>query len=205
MANGKTRWRAAALGLSLCGFAGLLSWWVATDSSRKSPESAAEGGQPGRGPAFAPGAVATTDPAASPPPETHSVEDAMNAWRSAIVIKNADTVVTLDRIFLDRPDIYMAALIKSAETDPEERVRAFSTRVLGKLASGACSEVFVRLLRDKSPYVRQNAAWGLEQLGNQVATRELARQAADDLHRIKRRDPSKEVRAAATAALGKMM
>ena len=52
--------------------------------------------------------------------------------------------------------------------DANERVRAFSTRVLGKFKQVELAETFERLLEDGSPFVRQNAAWALGELGAEV-------------------------------------
>ena len=89
-------------------------------------------------------------------------------------------------------------LAKSAEKDDNERVRAFSTRVLGKLKNPDEAPLYRRLLTDKSPYVRQNAAWALGELGAAGAP------ALAELQRASRSDPANDVRAAAKAALGKL-
>jgi HEAT repeat protein len=138
-----------------------------------------------------------------PPPETpemiaKQVNEAMDRWRKAIVLKDAPSVVALDLMFRGTPDRYTAALTRSAETDENERVRAFSTRVLGKFKNVAEAPVYQRLLADKSPYVRQNAAWALGELGAAAAPAVAALQTASA------RDPAKDVRAAATVALEKL-
>jgi hypothetical protein len=140
---------------------------------------------------------------APPPPETpemiaHQVEGVMGRWRSAILVKDAPTVIALDMTFRQMPDRYMVALAKSAEADDNERVRAFSTRVLGKLKSPAEATLYERLLADKSPYVRQNAAWALGELGPAAAP------AVAELQKASARDPAIDVRAAAKVALGKL-
>jgi hypothetical protein len=137
------------------------------------------------------------------PPETpemiaHQVEGVMGQWRSAILLKNAPTVIALDMTFRQMPDRYASALANSAERDENERVRAFSTRVLGKLKSPAEAPLYERLLADKSPYVRQNAAWALGELGAAAAP------AVAELQKASARDPATDVRAAAKAALGKL-
>jgi HEAT repeat protein len=137
------------------------------------------------------------------PPETpemiaQQVDGAMNRWRNAILVKDAPSVVALDLMFRGTPDRYTAALAKSAESDDNERVRAFSTRVLGKLKNAAEAPLYQRLLTDKSPFVRQNAAWALGELGSAAAP------AFAQLQRAGARDPATDVRAAANVALNKL-
>ena len=138
-----------------------------------------------------------------PPPETpemtaSQVEGAMGRWRTAILMKDAPSVIALDLTFRQLPDRYTAALAASAESDGNERVRAFSTRVLGKLKNAAEAPLYQRLLTDKSPYVRQNAAWALGELGSAAAP------AVAELQKASARDPANDVRAAAKAALAKL-
>jgi len=137
------------------------------------------------------------------PPETpemvaRQVEGAMGRWRTAIAVKDAPSVIALDLTFRQMPDRYIAALATSAESDENERVRAFSTRVLGKLKNAAEAPLYQRLLTDKSPYVRQNAAWALGELGPAAAP------AVAELQRASARDPANDVRVAAKAALAKL-
>ncbi|HXJ20076.1 MAG TPA: HEAT repeat domain-containing protein [Polyangia bacterium] len=142
-------------------------------------------------------------PQPPPPPETpeqaaHQVEDAMMRWRAAILTKDAATVIALDMDFRSRPARYREALEKSARSDENERVRAFSTRVLGKLKNAGEATLFQQLLADASPYVRQNAAWGLGELGGAGAV------AAAELRRARSKDTAEAVRLAARDALGKV-
>jgi len=161
-------------------------------------------GVPGAdGEGVAPVAAATAAAATSPVTQ-EQVDTAMSAWRTAVLVKDADTVLALDRAFTELPARYMAALIKSAETDDNERVRAFSTRVLGKLKAPALAEVFAQLLDDKSPYVRQNAAWGLGELGQRPDGREAAQRAVAELQRLGQHDAAKDVRLAASSALKRL-
>ena len=122
-------------------------------------------------------------------PTSEQLASLMKSWHAAIVTKNADTVETLDREFAARPEQFVAALMDNAQTDPEERVRSFSTRVLGKLRRPESVEVLRRLLKDSSQYVRYNAAWALGELND--------REAAPSLLRLERRDPSPMVRESA--------
>ena len=126
------------------------------------------------------------------------VEETMGRWRTAILVKDAPSVVALDLTFRQMPDRYTAALATSAESDGNERVRAFSTRVLGKLKNGVEAPLYQRLLADKSPYVRQNAAWALGELGPAAAP------AVAELQKASARNPANDVRAAAKAALAKL-
>ena len=113
----------------------------------------------------------------------------MKSWHAAIVTKNAETVETLDHEFAARPGEFVAALIENAQSDPEERVRSFSTRVLGKLRRPESLEALRQLCKDSSQYVRFNAAWALGELND--------RDAAATLRRLERHDPSSMVRQSA--------
>ena len=125
---------------------------------------------------------------------------AMAAWRQAILEKRTEQVVALDGAFALLPARYGPELVKVAETDPDERVRAFSTRVLGKMKNLELVEDFQRLLADKSPFVRQNAAWALGELAARPGGREAAGAAYDELRQAQD-DPATEVRSAATNTL----
>jgi HEAT repeat protein len=92
-------------------------------------------------------------------------------------------------------------LIDSAETDAEPRVRAFSTRVLGKFKDPSCAPAFTGLLRNPSEYVRGNAAWALGELHHASGGREAARKALKTLRRLQQSDPSNQVRDAAALAV----
>ncbi|MEP6652398.1 MAG: HEAT repeat domain-containing protein [Myxococcales bacterium] len=135
-------------------------------------------------------------PAAPEVPITERVKPLMQDWRNAIIRKDAEMVMTLDRAFADHPREFLSALMASAETDPEERVRSFSTRVLGKLRAPESTESLRKLLADQSEYVRFNAAWALGQLADHSA---VAR-----LRRLQQRDPSPRVRQSAGQSLRAM-
>jgi hypothetical protein len=128
------------------------------------------------------------------------VTSAMSEWRRGILEKRAELVVTLDQVFSLLPGRYGPELLRLAETDPDERVRAFSTRVLGKMKNVELVDVFQRLLADKSEFVRQNAAWALGELAHRPGGREAALAALDELRQAQD-DPATAVRAAATNAL----
>jgi hypothetical protein len=150
------------------------------------------------------GGAAGAEAAQSPAAIAEQVKTAMESWRTAILVKDADTVTTLDRAFGDNPVRFGDALVKSAESDENERVRAFSTRVLGKMKVPELAEVFSKLLEDKSPYVRQNAAWALGELGTRPDGREAAQRAAAELRRLEQHDAAKDVRVAANTALKRL-
>jgi len=134
--------------------------------------------------------VAAPSPSVAPPePTSEQVASLIKSWHAAIVTKNAETVETLDREFAARPDQFVTALIENAQADPEERVRSFSTRVLGKLRRPQSLEALRRLLKDGSQFVRFNAAWALGELND--------RDSAPTLLRLERHDPSLMVRQSA--------
>ncbi len=95
--------------------------------------------------------------------------------------------------------------MKLAETDSDERVRAFSTRVLGKLVDPACAPLLVRLLDDKSQYVRMNAAWALGELAVTPEGHAAAAPALRSLRRLEEHEPASDTRAAAALAARKLM
>jgi hypothetical protein len=181
-----------------------LGWFALHDRSAARRHPADEPGGDGfQGFASRPfsgvGQVVAAPPAPATPEQIAAqVEGAMGRWRTAILVKDAPSVVQLDSTFRQLPDRFLPALAKSAEKDENERVRAFSTRVLGKLKNPNEAPLYRRLLTDKSPYVRQNAAWALGELGAAGAPALAA------LQRASRSDPANDVRAAAKAALGKI-
>ena len=140
----------------------------------------------------------------SPEDVAKQVAATLEAWRRAVVNRDADTVVKLDLAFVGTPARYLEALKRSALSDGEERVRAFSTRVLGKLKQSGLAETFERLLEDESPYVRQNAAWALGELGADAEGRAAAQHAVAGLRRLTKRDPAGDVRSAARGALASL-
>jgi hypothetical protein len=127
------------------------------------------------------------------PPVAKQVENVMANWRTGILLKNADAVVAADGIFRQEPKKFREALMTMAETDGDERVRAFSTRVLGKL------------MDDKSQYVRMNAAWGLGELATTSEGRAAAKPALHSLRRLVKRETAKDTREAASLAAGRLM
>jgi hypothetical protein len=148
------------------------------------------------------------EPPAVVPETPESIEAAvvasLGAWRNAILARDADTVVALDVVFQASPQRYGAALRKSASSDADERVRAFSTRVLGKLKDPALAGLYKELLADKSPFVRQNAAWALGELATDADGRAAARHAVAELRRARAKDPAPDVRAVAKGTLARL-
>jgi HEAT repeat protein len=132
------------------------------------------------------------------------VEAALAAWQKAVLEKDAGTVVKLDAAFREAPGRFGDALARSAKDAPDERVRAFSTRVLGKLKQVERAELFEQLLDDASPYVRQNAAWALGELGTETEGRMATKQALADLRHLRAGDPAGDVRSAASGAIEKL-
>jgi hypothetical protein len=149
----------------------------------------------------APGSLLAPETAAEIEAE---VQRSLAGWRAAIINRNADTVLALDRVFLSAPDRYRAALEASARTDADERVRAFSTRVLGKQRSATLAPLFQGQLADKSRFVRQNAAWALGELAAKDDGREAARHAVAELRHARAKDPAPDVRTAAKGALERL-
>jgi hypothetical protein len=111
-----------------------------------------------------PNAASPRSPSPAPSEHVNEVAEVVRSWRNAILQRDPEAVTRLDLTFREAPDRYTPALVQNATSDPEDRVRAFSTRVLGKLHHPALAEVFQKLLRDRSPHVRQNAAWALAEL-----------------------------------------
>jgi hypothetical protein len=132
------------------------------------------------------------------------LQDAITAWREAILHKNADAVIALDRAFSLFPGRYGPELVKLADKDPEERIRAFSTRVLGKMKNVELVDELQHLLSDKSPFVRQNAAWALGELAARPGGKEAALTAYDDLRQAEDTDTDQAVRGAAANTLKRL-
>jgi hypothetical protein len=152
---------------------------------------------PGGLPSFVAG---RPEPAVTAPsiPVEQQVENLMAAWRGAILSHDADTVMLCDRSFLGQPRDFTPALLESAQHDVDDRVRAFSTRVLGKFEDVALIDSFRKLLEDKNPFVRENAAWGLGQLEARASG------AKADLEKVRKHDTAEGVRRAADQALQRL-
>jgi hypothetical protein len=135
---------------------------------------------------------ASPSPAAGDVTAAGQVDSVMTLWRTAIQDHDADSVQSCDQLFRNHPASFTPALIASARNDSNDRVRAFSTRVLGKRQDPALAPVFRELLADSSKYVRGNAAWALGQLPGAGAV--------SDLQGLQKTDPAPEVRKATTEA-----
>jgi HEAT repeat protein len=216
MRKGNTRrWGAVAALLLAAG--GAAYWWHARKPSyhAPTPKEVAEDGDARRWGGFPAGLPIVEG---APPPDAGptgngwadqamtktQLEAAMDAWRKAIQDKDADTVMTLDRAFALLPGRYGPQLVVLAESDPDERVRAFSTRVLGKLKNVELVNVYKRLAQDPSPFVRGNAAWAVGELLSLPNGKTAAMEAYDDLRRLEDSDPATEVRAEATNTLKRL-
>jgi hypothetical protein len=224
----KRRGAAPLIGLVLAGavVAGAVFLLKSRTASRSNPSEVLTEGEAGdrwRGFAAAmPGVSADTpaDPSAPPamgngggegagwlaPKITREQMDlALDGWRQAIQDKNSENVIALDRVFTLLPGRYGPQLEKLARTDEDERVRAFSTRVLGKMKNVEIADLYKKLLSDdKSPYVRQNAAWALGELILQPNGRKAIEDATGDLRHAEGSDPAPDVRAEATKTLKKL-
>lgn len=214
MLKGRKLWIAAGVSVSLIGAGVVIFRHGGHDKAPAGEQAAADPtdkwrgfaagvpGMPGSDPQGGPHAPPVT--AASPAEQKQQLELAVSSWRNAILTKDADTVVTLDRAFTENPVRFGPELEKMAQSDENERVRAFSTRVLGKLRAPQLAELFQKLLDDKSPYVRQNAAWSLGELGARPEGREAAQRAVAELRRIEQHDAAKDVRHEAGSALKRL-
>jgi hypothetical protein len=197
MARGTIRWIAAGSLIALAGVGFLVARQGRHGRSHVMDEAAGDRFQ-----GFSTRPFSNT-PEPPPPPETpeqaaKQVDGMMVRWRGAILNQDAPTVVSCDMEFMQRPERYREALEKSAQSEENERVRAFSTRVLGKMKNPAEAPLFKKLLSDASPFVRQNAAWALGEL------RGGASGAVAELRRARARDAAPAVRMAAKDALGKV-
>jgi HEAT repeat protein len=199
MRKGDKRWVAVGLLVVVTGAgAALLRNHVAEHGDRRAAADA-----PLRAPEAPPPQAPTVQPE-TPEAIAAEVGRTLSAWRQAILTRDAEAVVRIDRAFLSSPDRYRATLEISAKTEADERVRAFSTRVLGKLRNPALAALFEALLADESPFVRQNAAWALGELADREDGRTAARRAVADLRRARAKDPAEDVRTAAKGALARL-
>jgi hypothetical protein len=196
------------LGLSVLVLGSALYRWARNPAESAPKEAAAtrswpgpDEASPGAGRAPSRAAAASITPAAAAGPSEAArgkpKEPLYDNWRSAILSKNAEQVLAAERSFLSDRARFHDGLAGMAERDPEERVRSFSTRVLGKQRVAGDVDLFTRLMEnDPSPFVRQNAAWALGELG--------MGDVAGALRRVSEGDSDKDVRAAASSALGRI-
>lgn len=92
---------------------------------------------------------------------------AMNVWRQAIIIKSIKDIERLGLEIKRYKQDTVPFLRKLVLEDENERVRAFATRALGRMARSDLNSLFMGLLQnDTSKFVRENAAWSLGKTGN---------------------------------------
>jgi hypothetical protein len=117
-----------------------------------------------------------------------------NIWRRSVLTKNISQINQLDSQIKACGDDAIPFLTKLAKEDGNERVRAFATRILGRMNNKELSALFTELLKnDTSAFVRENSCWALGRLGNTSAL-EILQKVADN-------DSSEPVRKAATQAI----
>ena len=135
-----------------------------------------------------------------------------NIWRRSVLTKNISQINQLDSQIKGCGDEAIPFLSKLAKEDGNERVRAFSVRILGRMnnaelssatpsvnpsthgSAGQLLPLFMELLKnDTSAFVRENSCWSLGRLGNSESL-DILQKAADS-------DPSEPVRKAAAQAI----
>jgi hypothetical protein len=208
MRKGQKRWGAAGAALLLVVVGAVYLRHRVTAPLRFRDATPAEASDRWRG--FAAGTIVSAPPNADAGASGNAwmseqitpkqLEAAVDTWRQSIIDKRAENVIALDRAFAAYPGRFGPELVRLAEADPQERVRAFSTRVLGKLKNPELADIFAHLLTDRSPFVRQNAAWALGELGPTPQ----AEDEIDELQHLRDADPAEAVRGAATEALKKL-
>jgi hypothetical protein len=101
------------------------------------------------------------------PEQARAIGQLMNAWREAIISKNIEDINRINLSFNHYGVANIPFLKELSSKDQNERVRAFATRVLGKMKVAELQAFFIDLLQqDASSFVRGNAAWALGNLGN---------------------------------------
>ena len=130
-------------------------------------------------------------PEFNPPPAfmggPEAVEATMLQWRKAILNKDVEAVERIDDIFRASASVFSEALQTSARKDPDPRVRAFSTRVLGNTKRKDAVPALRACLTDESEHVRANAAWALLQVNDQESVATLGHLATHDLSQVVQR------------------
>ena len=102
-----------------------------------------------------------------------------NIWRQSILTKNISQINQLDSQIKACGDEAIPFLTKLAKEDRNERVRAFATRILGRMNLSDLFSLFVELLKnDTSAFVRENSCWSLSRLGN-IEALEILQKVAD--------------------------
>ncbi len=120
----------------------------------------------------------------------------LNAWREAVVIKNINDIERLSREVDKSGESAIPFLRKLGQEDPNERVRAFAVRILGRMRRTDLTDFFMdRLKNDASPFVRENAAWALGEIGAADAVPLLQTVAATDASTTVRQSAQKALAA----------
>jgi hypothetical protein len=115
----------------------------------------------------APPASAPSPSPPSPPPELRKLREdpRLDAWYGAVLRKDAAGVLELQSALIDAEDETRAPLMEIAARDPEARMRAFSTAVLGRMRRPPPPGFFAGRLSDAEPGPRLAALAALETLG----------------------------------------
>lgn len=110
------------------------------------------------------------------------VEELVELWRVTILRKDVRNWNASREAVLTMWDLSKPLVIRLAESDDSERVRAVNLRLLAEKASAAEAPFFAdRLQKDPSPFVRENACWALGRL-RAVAYRDLVRRFEEDVN-----------------------
>lgn len=126
--------------------------------------------------------------------EEHQANQLINAWRDAVIAKDPKKIEQLGLAVKGLGATSIPLLRKLALEDTDERIRAFATRILGRMRNPELTPFFRGLLEsDKSPFVRENAAWALGELKDS--------QSINKLQTIAENDASEQVRGAAKKAI----
>jgi len=128
------------------------------------------------------------------PAKERQIGRLFNIWRKAVLTKNITQINQLDSQIKGCGDEAIPFLTKLAKEDANERVRAFTVRMLGRMDIKELSSLFMELLKnDTSAFVRENSCWALGQMGN-IDALETLQKTADS-------DPSDRVRKVAAEAI----
>lgn len=115
------------------------------------------------------------------PAKERQIGRLFNIWRKAVLTRNIAQINQLDSQIKGCGDEAIPFLTKLAKEDGNERVRAFATRVLGRMNLSDLSSLFMELLRnDTSAFVRENSCWALGRLGNTESLETLQKVADSD-------------------------
>lgn len=154
------------------------------------------------------------------PAKERQIGRLFNIWRKAVLTKNITQINQLDSQIKGCGDEAIPFLTKLAKEDTNERVRAFSVRVLGRMnvaelssalpsvnpstywSAGQLSSLFMELLKnDASAFVRENCCWALGRLGNTDSFGTLTTSTLEILQKVADNDASAQVRKVASEAI----